>query len=153
MITEKYSQQIWILLTESFSSVVSDLSQPFLFVGNLIICRLVLDVQSSCTYKDDYNIEANNFEMDVSTRRLILSMYGVFILRAIMHFHNLPLETVIMLWSSFYALIMRSLIHTRHFISSTILWNQIQQLHYIDGALNTANFKPFITQRSHNGFR
>ena len=36
MIREKYTQQIWILLAESFSSVVSDLSQPLWFVGKLI---------------------------------------------------------------------------------------------------------------------
>ena len=48
MITEKYTKYIWILLAESFSSVVSDLSQPFWFVGKLLFCRLVLDVQSSC---------------------------------------------------------------------------------------------------------
>ena len=47
MITEKYTQQIWILLAESFSSVVSDLSQPLWFVLKLIFCRLVLDAQSS----------------------------------------------------------------------------------------------------------
>ena len=47
MITEKYTQQIWILLAKSFSSVVSDLSQPLWFVLKLIFCRLVLDDQSS----------------------------------------------------------------------------------------------------------
>ena len=36
MITEKYPQQIWILLAESFSSVVSDLSYPLWFVKKLI---------------------------------------------------------------------------------------------------------------------
>ena len=50
MIPEKYTQQIWILLAESLSSVVSNLSQPFWFVGKLIFCRLMLDVQSSCIW-------------------------------------------------------------------------------------------------------
>ena len=50
MIREKYTQQIWILLAESFSSVVSDLSQPLWFVKTIFFCRLVFDVQSSCTY-------------------------------------------------------------------------------------------------------
>ena len=49
MIREKYTQHIWILLAESFLSVVSDLSWPFWFVGKLCFCRLVLDVQSSCS--------------------------------------------------------------------------------------------------------
>ena len=50
MIAEKYTQQILILLAESFSSVVSDLSQPLWFVLKLFF-RLVLDVQSSCIPK------------------------------------------------------------------------------------------------------
>ena len=32
MITEKYTRKIWILLANSFSSVISDLPQPFWFV-------------------------------------------------------------------------------------------------------------------------
>ena len=36
MITQKYTQQIQILLAESFSSVVSDLSQPLWFVKKII---------------------------------------------------------------------------------------------------------------------
>ena len=48
MVREKYTQQIWILLAESFPTVVSKVSQPLWFVKKLIFCRLVLDVQSSC---------------------------------------------------------------------------------------------------------
>ena len=59
--------------------------------------------------KDGLNLEANIFEMDVDTRRPVLSMNAVFILQVIMYSHNLPLETVLMLWSSFYGLIMHPL--------------------------------------------
>ena len=37
MIPEKYTQQIWILLAESFSSVVSDLSQILWFVKEIFL--------------------------------------------------------------------------------------------------------------------
>ena len=50
MIAEKHTQQIWILLAESFLSVVSELSQPFWFVGKLIFRVRLADRQSSCTY-------------------------------------------------------------------------------------------------------
>ena len=52
MITQKYTQQIQILLAESFSSVVSDLSQSLWFAKKIFFCRLVLDVQSSCTLSE-----------------------------------------------------------------------------------------------------
>ena len=70
-----------------------------------------------------------------------------------MYSHNLPLETVIMLWSCFHALILRAPIRNKDFVSSSALWNRVQQLHYIDGALNTSTFKPFISQRTPHGFR
>ena len=41
MITEKWTQQIWILLSESFPTVVSKVSQPFWFIGKLMFCVCV----------------------------------------------------------------------------------------------------------------
>ena len=68
MIREKYTQQIWILLAESFSSVVSDLSQPIWFVGKLIFCRLVLDIQTSCkNYVQYYCVIADIFGLMLVT--------------------------------------------------------------------------------------
>ena len=92
-------------------------------------------MQEGERYKNGYHLEANNFETHPTSRKVVLSMTAVFILRAIMYSHNLPLETVIMLWSCFHALILRTPIRNKDFISSSALWNRVQQLHYINGAL------------------
>ena len=54
-----------------------------------------------------------------------------------MYSHNLPLPNVLTLWTSFYTLIMRRSIALHDFISQTTLWNNVQQLRYIDSALET----------------
>ena len=46
----KKSQHIWILFAESFPMVVSELSQPFRFVRESIVCVFILEVQSSCMH-------------------------------------------------------------------------------------------------------
>ena len=94
-----------------------------------------------------------NFELESSSRRMRISMSACFILRQIMYSHNLPLATVLSLWSCYYVLIMRTSFPEESFISQTALWNNVQRLHYIDGALTTSSFKPFITQRTKHGFR
>ena len=47
--SHKNSSKIWTILFEIFPCVVSNLSQPFWFVGKLIFCVSLLGVQSSCT--------------------------------------------------------------------------------------------------------
>ena len=54
MVREKYTQQIWILLAESFSSVVSDWSYPLWFVGNLIFVGLYLTSNPAVALSSKY---------------------------------------------------------------------------------------------------
>ena len=49
MITENGTRRIWILLAESFPTVVLELSWPFWFAGKLIFRVCLADRQSSCT--------------------------------------------------------------------------------------------------------
>ena len=78
-------------------------------------------IQEGERYKNGYRLEANNFVLHPTSRKVMLSTQAVFILRAIMYSHNLPLETVLMLWSCFHALILQAPLRTADSIGSSTL--------------------------------
>ena len=104
-------------------------------------------------YAKGCGVEHDNFIVHTTSRKMLLSLSATYILRHIFYSHNLPLPTVLSLWSCFYVLVMRRPLDVDQFIGQSALWNNVQRLHYIDQALATSAFKPFISQRTKHGFR
>jgi hypothetical protein len=95
-------------------------------------------------YSNGDGLEATNTQLDPQSQVLTLSLDAIFILRHIMYSHKITVSNVLSLWASFYTLIMRQQLDMTSFISQTSLWNNVQRLHFIDQALATENFAPFI---------
>ena len=102
-------------------------------------------------YSKGGSLEAENYEMIEGNKQL--SLDAVFILRHIMYSHKLSLPSTLTLWSSFHALITRRVVGMEQFSSQSAIWNKIQRLHYLDNAIATERFQPFIQKRTPNGFR
>ena len=100
-------------------------------------------MQARERYKNRYCSEANNFELYPTSRKVV---------RGIMYYHNLPLETAPRIRSWVYTLLLQATRCTTYFISSAALWKRVQHIHYTNGALNTVTFKPFISQYILHGF-
>jgi hypothetical protein len=101
--------------------------------------------------RDSFN--ATNTQLDPQRGVQTLSMEAIYILRHIMHSHKITVSNVLSLWASFYTSIMQKPLAVERFISQMSLWNNVQRLHYIDQALATINFVPFISTRTSNGFQ
>jgi hypothetical protein len=103
-------------------------------------------IADSRRYTRGSNVEADNFKAGTLTPE------ALFILRHIMYSHYLALNSVISLWASFYALIMRSPLDLEKFVGPTALWNNFQQMYLIDQALATTEFIERITKPTEYGF-
>jgi hypothetical protein len=103
-------------------------------------------------YSNGDGLEATNTQLDPQSRVHTLSLDAIFLLRHIMYSHKITVSNILSLWASFYTLIMKQQLDMKSFISQTSLWNNVQHLHYIDQALATENFVPFICARTRNGF-
>ncbi len=95
-------------------------------------------------YTKGARLEASNFELEKNSHKNKLSLEAVYILRQITYSHKLSLPNTLSLWASFNALILLRPIDKDNFISLSTLWNHIQCLHYIDNAVATDRFEPFI---------
>ena len=109
--------------------------------------------QDATGYTSGRRVEANNFELNDGNRRNQLSVPAKFILRHIQFSFNLSLDTIGALWTSFYALIMRRLIPTKSFLSSTSIWNNVMSLWTIDNTIQTKSFMRKIMKKTKHGFQ